>query len=80
MNWVCHDGEEHDVFREIVTEELAGSVLASKIEDATEEQLAAAQAKYESTKTCSHEFVWDERGFYYDFRECAICGAGRGAV
>ena len=80
MNWLCHDGREHDVFREVVTEEIAGCVLASKIEDATGERLASAKAAFESGQKCPHEFVWDECGYMYDFRECAICGKGRGTV
>lgn len=80
MNWVCHDGREHDVFREVVTETFAGSITASRIEETTEEQLAAAKVAFDSGQKCPHDFVWDEYGYMYDFRECAICGAGRGAL
>lgn len=78
MNWKCYDGIKRDVFREVVTEVFCGHITASRIEEPTEEELNAVFNN--KPKPCTHEFVYDERGYLYDTRSCAVCGAGRGTV
>ena len=76
VNWKCSDGIERDVFREVVTESIGNAVLASRIEEVTEEDIRNTP----TGPDCKHDIVYDERGFYHAFRVCALCGKGRGTV
>ena len=66
-------------FVEEVTEEIGGVVTASKIRDATEQDISKARKLHAKGK-CPHNVVFDTRAYAYDIRTCAICGAGRGVV
>lgn len=38
------------------------------------------EATEDCRNSCGHIGVWDEHGFLYDFRCCAVCGVGLGTV
>jgi hypothetical protein len=67
------------VFVEEVTERIGKHVLASKVRDATIDDIKKELKNHKNGK-CSHSVVEDEKGWLYDFRSCAICGAGLGTV
>lgn len=52
----------------------------SDIRPATPEEVTYAEDNYELSGVCDHSIVFDERGFAYDLRYCAICGAPRGLI
>lgn len=56
------------------------AVIASKIREATDEEVEAAKVLYNEKKICDHSYVVDETTWMYDFRTCAICGIGLGTV
>lgn len=69
-----------EVMREVVTHRHGDTILASRLEDITECELEKAQKDFESSRECDHSLVKDEPGWLYDFRSCAICGKGLGAI
>lgn len=75
-----YKGVERYVFREIVTERVGPHILDSRIEDCTQADVDAAIRRFKDTGHCGHEYVWDEPGYLYNFRECAVCGKGMGAI
>ena len=56
------------------------AVQSSKLRKATDEEVNKARSEYSKTKRCDHSFMIDESAWMYDFRHCAICGRGLGAV
>lgn len=69
-----------DVYVETVTERLCGTVLASTIRPATVHEVQRANARYASGGQCDHTLIKDEAGWMYDYRSCAVCGKGLGAI
>lgn len=58
---------------EKVTERLGDHVIQS--------QLVPIGSADDSCKNpCGHIGIWDESGWLYDFRCCAVCGTGLGAI
>ena len=78
--YLCHDGKEHDVFREVVTEKFAGHITTSRIEEPTKPELDRAYETFRTTQKCTHEYCWDEQAYMYDIRRCAIWGKGMGLI
>ena len=75
-----NEGEQVDCALEIIKERIDGMVLCSDIREPTE-----AEVVYIKGLPCDHgvqtmQLVHDEPGFPYDFRDCALCGAGLGTV
>lgn len=50
-----------------------GKVIASKIREATPEEIEIARKEY-TDGDCKHRLVKDEDGFLYIQRKCAFCG------
>jgi hypothetical protein len=73
-----YEGKTKPFFEE-VTERIGEHVLASKIRDATPEDIEKAKKLHKLGK-CPHNIVFDTLGYMYDFRECFICGKGLGTV
>jgi len=68
------------LYVETVTERGPGnSVIASTLRPATAKDVRAAKRQWELGK-CTHSVVRDDKGWDYDFRWCATCGAGLGVV
>lgn len=69
---------------EVVTEGTPDRVITSTIERVPASELEAAKQEYAATKVCLcstlRRFVEDERGWPYDYRQCAVCGRGLGTV
>lgn len=72
-------GKKSEPFFEEVTERIGNCVLASKIRDATKEEIARAAEQHAAGK-CPHNIVVDEYAYMYDFRSCFTCGKGLGTV
>lgn len=68
------------VQREIVIERVTGRITQSVLEGVSQEELDQARKDYQVSKQCDHSLVVDERGWMYDFRKCAVCGEGLGAI
>jgi len=81
MNYMrsVSDFDLKKVFVEEVTERIGQCVLASKIRDATIEDIEKELENHKNGK-CGHSIVEDAYGWLYDFRGCAICGQGLGTV
>ena len=71
--------KETEPFFEEVTDRIGEVVLASKVRDATEEDIKKEMENHKNGN-CQHTIVKDELGWMYDFRSCAICGKGLGTV
>jgi hypothetical protein len=56
------------------------TVRPATVRPATESEVAAAKSEYEATGQCRCEIIYDEPGFLYDIRYCAICGMYLGLV
>jgi hypothetical protein len=56
------------------------AVESSKLREASLEEIHEARLKFLKTKECDHSFVIDTDAYLYDFRTCAICDQGLGAV
>lgn len=69
-----------NICREEVLERAGNVILHSKLHDTTKEELETAKQEYLTAGKCSHNYVKDTPGFYYDSRDCAICGKGLGLV
>jgi len=67
-------------FKEIVTERIGNNILASRIEEVTEEEIKSSKKLFETQNICAHSIVVDYRSWLYDFRSCHICGKGLGTV
>lgn len=67
------------LFVETPTESVAGHIISSELRPAEPEDVRAAWEAHQRGK-CPHNVIWDEPGWMYDFRECATCGAGLGAI
>ena len=55
------------------------TVTASTLRPATAKDVRAAKRQRKLGK-CTHSVVRDERGWMYDYRWCATCGAALGAI
>lgn len=53
---------------------------ATKLVEATPEQIEEAKKYYAEHKKCKHHLVYDEPLLYYDRRTCGICGAFIGLI
>ena len=67
-------------FREVVTERVGPIVIASDIIPVTEDKVLKAKAEFMCSGLCDHSLIYDEKGWLYDFRMCAVCGKGLGTV
>lgn len=53
--------------------------MKSNVRRATEDDIETALALHETGK-CDHSIIYDEAGWLYDLRTCAICEEGLGTV
>lgn len=67
------------LFYEEVTEKIGDVILASKLREATNEDIVNSLHLHRKGK-CPHTVVKDEKDWMYDVRSCAICGKGLGTV
>lgn len=67
------------LFVETITGRIGPHILSSTIRPATKEDVAHAKGLHADGK-CDHSVIKDTPGWLYDFRSCAICGTGLGAV
>jgi len=64
---------------EDVTEKIGQHIIKSKIRPATDKEVAECRELY-AQGMCPHTIVQDESDWMYDYRSCAVCGTGLGAV
>lgn len=67
------------VYFEKVTNQIGEHVLSSSVTEATPSQIQKAVTLHAQGK-CPHNIIVDEPGYVYDFRKCAVCGKGLGAI
>lgn len=67
------------LFFETVKERFCGHVVSSDIRPATASEIEIAEMEHHEGN-CRHQIVWDEPGWMYDYRWCATCGVGLGAI
>lgn len=60
-------------------EEIENSTM-STVRPATTAEVATERIRFSATGKCLHRIVRDTKGWLYDTRSCAICGAGIGAI
>lgn len=69
------------IHKEIVHSRNAyGIPESSSVRLATEKEIENALVEFLSNGVCDHSLIFDDRGWMYDFRYCAICKAGLGVV
>lgn len=66
-------------YYEEVLERCAGQVLRSHVREATVAEVEECR-RLHLEGNCPHTIIVDTRGWLYDCRDCAICGAGLGTV
>lgn len=68
-----------NLYKENVTERYGDIIIASAYAPATQNEINLAQKQYKDGK-CLHEIFYDEPGWLYDSRWCAICGKSLGLI
>ena len=64
---------------EKVTNRIGEHIISSNVKEATPTQIQEAVTLHAKGK-CPHTIIVDEGGYMYDFRKCAVCGKGLGAI
>lgn len=65
--------------KEVVKEDIGGSVISSELFEATEEDIEDCLSLF-LKGDCPHTLVEDESFYLYDVRKCSVCGKGLGTV
>lgn len=73
------NAEGRELYVETPTEVIDGHIIQSDCRRATEEDIRQAEEE-RAIGRCQHRVFFDEDLWMYDVRECAICGAGLGAI
>lgn len=68
------------IYFEEVRERFCGHIISSTVREATNKEIKTAKTNFEKTGKCLHNLIIDEPAWLYDYRSCAICGAGLGAI
>jgi len=73
-------GKLIDAWLEVISERYGSTVVMSTLREPTEEEVSGLEAT-----PCRHgsqptQLIFDEPGFMYDFRYCAICGVFLGGI
>ncbi len=72
-------GVERILYYEEIQEKFLDHVIRSAVRVATMEEIVAAETAAASGH-CPCNIVLDEPGWLYDYRSCATCGRGLGAI
>ena len=69
-----------DCSLEVIKERIGTTVTWSDIREPTVAEVTALRNKPCAHSTQKTQLIYDEFGFMYDFRTCAICGCDLGTV
>ena len=73
---ICHDGKERTVYLESFVPENK----LTKLEDCDVARLMLSGDMCKHDNCRSPQIIYDEPGYMYDNRYCAICGTGLGSI
>jgi len=73
-------GDKHLMVEEVTEFGPNGKRLASTLREIEGNELSEARERFDRTGECDHKIVFDEHGYMYDSRECAVCGHGLGTI
>ncbi len=68
------------IYFEDVKERFCGHITSSTLRDASDDEISDARQQFKKTGKCNHNLIQDTAAWLYDYRDCAICGKGLGAI